>query len=104
MDSRETTGRTRGEVRGDDTSRVGPRVVEEVGIAWLEALHLSTDGTGGEVSGSGREVIANWVQVGSVARPFLDSLAIGPPSSGPSMGSKGSKRSRRLIRKVHQRA
>lgn len=47
VDSRETTGRTRGEVRGDDTSRIGPHVVEEVGIAWLKALHLSTNRTGG---------------------------------------------------------
>lgn len=104
VDSRETIGRTRGEVRGDDTSHVGPRVVEEMGIAWLKALHLSTDGMCGQVSGSGREVIANRVQVGSMARPSLNLMAIRPPSSSPSMGSKGSKLAWRLIRKVHQRA
>lgn len=44
------------------------------------------------MSGSGHEVIANRVQVGSMALPSLDPLAIGPSSSGPSMVLKGSKR------------
>lgn len=44
------------------------------------------------MSGSGREVIANRVQVGSVARPSLDPLAIGSSLSGLSVGLKGSKR------------
>lgn len=60
--------------------------------AQLEALHQPTDRMGGQVSGSGHEVIANRVQNGSVARPSLDPLAIGPSSSGPFVGSKGLKR------------
>lgn len=60
--------------------------------AWLEVLHQPTDETGRQVSGLGREVIANHVQVGSVAQPSLDPLAIEPSSSSPSVGLKGSKR------------
>lgn len=60
--------------------------------AWLEVLHQPTDGTGRQVSGSGCEVIANWVQVRLVALTSLDPLVIGPSSSGPSVGIKGSKR------------
>lgn len=65
--------------------------------AWLEVLHQPTDKTGRQVSGSGREVIANRVQVGSVAQPSLDPLAIEPSSSSPSMGLKGSKRAGGLL-------
>ena len=92
VDSREMTDRTRGEVRGEATAHAGPCVVEEKENAWLEALHLSADGMGGQVSGSGREVIANQFQVGSVAWSSLDPLAFGPSSSGLAVGSKGTKR------------
>lgn len=61
VDSCETTGRTREEVRGDDTACAGLRVVEEMENTRLEALHQPADGTCGQVSGSGREVIANRV-------------------------------------------
>lgn len=61
MDSCETTGQTRGEVRRDDTAYAGPRVVEEMENTWLEALHQPADGTSGQVSESGREVITNRV-------------------------------------------
>lgn len=89
-DSRDSNGRTRGEVRGDVAARVDPRV-EELENARLEALLLPADGTGGQESGAGGEGIENRVQVGSVARVSLDPPEVGPSSSSLSVGLLGSK-------------
>ena len=91
MDSRESIGRTRGEVRGENAARAGSRM-EELENVRLKALFLSADGTDGQASGSGGEVIVNRVQVGSVARLSLDPSEIGPSLSGPTVGLLGSKR------------
>ena len=53
VDNCETTGRKSGEVWGDDSSRVGSRVKEELGKARLEALLLPVDGMGAQESGLG---------------------------------------------------
>ena len=60
VDSRETTERKSGEVRGDDSSRAGLHVEEESRTARLEALFLPVDGMGVQKSGLGQEVTANW--------------------------------------------
>ena len=91
VDNHETTGRKSGEVRGDDSSRAGSRVKEELGKARLEALLLPVDGMGAQESGLGREVTANCAQ-GSATRASFEALVFGPPLSSPIMGSKELKR------------
>ena len=91
MDSRALNGRTIGEVRGDDATHVGQRV-EELVDARLKAPLRSVDGTGGQVSGVGCEVIVKRAQVESVTRFFIDPSEAGPSSSALAEGMLGSKR------------
>ncbi|RVW36360.1 hypothetical protein CK203_083789 [Vitis vinifera] len=80
-----------GEVRGDDVARAGPRV-EELANARLKAPLRSADGTSGQASGAGCEVIENRAQVGLVTRLFIDPSEAGPSSSALAVGILGSKR------------
>ena len=84
-------GRTSGEVRGDDVARAGPRV-EELANARLKVPLRSADGTSGQASGAGCEVIENRAQVGLVTRLFIDPSEAGPSSLAFAVGILGSKR------------
>ncbi|RVW72817.1 Transposon Ty3-I Gag-Pol polyprotein [Vitis vinifera] len=76
----------------EQEERLGVKTLHALARVWkswknvrLKALFLSADGTDGQASGSGGEVIVNRVQVGSVARLSLDPSEIGPSLSGPTV-------------------